>query len=69
MAELEQQVTALTETLDDPELYTRPGGVQEANRLGASLETLRVRHDAALATWEQETATLEPLERETMPSR
>jgi ATP-binding cassette, subfamily F, member 3 len=69
VAELEQQVTALTGTLDDPELYTRPGGVQEANRLGARLETLRERLDAALATWEQETATLESLERETTPSR
>ena len=69
VAELEQQVTALTQTLDDPELYTRPGGVQEANRLGAKLETLRVRLDAALATWEQETATLESLERETTLSR
>src|SRR5688500_813299 len=65
VAELEQQVTALTATLDDPELYTRPGGVQEANRLGARLETLRGRLDAALATWEQETAALESLERET----
>jgi hypothetical protein len=37
--------------------------------LGARLESLRVRLDAALATWEQETATLESLERETMPSR
>ena len=69
VAELEQQVTALTATLEDPELYTRPGGVQEANRLGERLETLRARLDAALATWEQETATLESLERETMPSR
>jgi predicted RNase H-like nuclease (RuvC/YqgF family) len=69
VAELEQEVTALTGTLDDPELYTRPGGVQEANRLGARLEALRERLDAALATWEQETATLESLERETTPSR
>jgi ATP-binding cassette subfamily F protein 3 len=69
VAELEQQVTALTTTLDDPELYTRPGGVQEATRLGARLDTLRARLDAALATWEQETAALESLERETTPSR
>jgi hypothetical protein len=62
-------VTALTTTLDDPELYTRPGGVQEATRLGARLDTLRARLDAALATWEQETAALESLERETTPSR
>jgi ATP-binding cassette, subfamily F, member 3 len=69
VAELEQDVTTVTATLDDPELYTRPGGVQEANRLGARLDELRARLDAALATWEQETAMLESLERETTPSR
>ncbi|HEU4720795.1 MAG TPA: ATP-binding cassette domain-containing protein, partial [Gemmatimonadaceae bacterium] len=69
VAELEREVTSLTATLDDPELYTRPGGVQEANRLGTRLDALRARLDAALATWEQETATLESLERDTTPSR
>src|SRR5205085_1849186 len=34
VAELEQEVGAVTTTLEDPELYTRPGGVEEANRLG-----------------------------------
>ena len=69
VADLEQEVTTLTTTLDDPELYTRVGGVQEANRLGARLDKLRTRLDAALATWEQETAALESLERETTSSR
>ena len=69
MAELEEEVNTLTATLDDPELYTRAGGVQEAHRLGARLDTLRARMDAALATWEQETASLEKLERATSPSR
>ena len=69
VAELEQEVTTLTATLDDPELYTRPGGVQEANRLGARLDKLRARLDAALETWEQETVALESLERETTSSR
>jgi hypothetical protein len=69
VAELEREVTGVTATLDDPELYTRPGGVEEANRLGARLDALRARLDAALATWEQETATLESLERDTTPSR
>jgi hypothetical protein len=62
-------VGAVAATLDDPELYTRPGGVGEANRLGARLEALRSRLDLALATWEQETASLESLERATTPSR
>ena len=69
VADLEQEVTTLTATLDDPELYTRAGGVQEAQRLGARLDKLRARLDAALATWEQETASLEKLERATSPSR
>ena len=69
VAELEQEVTALTATLDDPELYTRAGGVQEANRLGARLDALRTRLDAALVAWEQATAALESLERTTTTSR
>ncbi|HEV7994391.1 MAG TPA: ABC-F family ATP-binding cassette domain-containing protein [Gemmatimonadaceae bacterium] len=69
VAELEQEVTALTATLDDPELYTRSGGVEEAHRLGARLDKLRTRLDAALATWEQETASLESLERATSTTR
>jgi ATP-binding cassette subfamily F protein 3 len=69
VAALEEEVGTLAATLDDPELYTRPGGVEEANRLGARLETLRSRLDLALMTWEQETASLESLERATAPSR
>jgi ATP-binding cassette, subfamily F, member 3 len=69
VAELEEEVTKLTATLEDPELYTRAGGVEEAHRLGARLDTLRTRLDAALATWEQETASLEKLERATSATR
>jgi ATP-binding cassette subfamily F protein 3 len=69
VAELEQEVSTLTATLDDPELYTRPNGVQEANQLGVRLDQLRARLDLALASWEQETAALESLERETTASR
>ena len=69
VAELDQEVTTLTATLDDPELYTRAGGVQEAHRLGARLDTLRARLDAALGTWERETALLESLERTTSTTR
>jgi len=69
VAELEQEVSTLTATLDDPELYTRPDGVQEANRLGVRLDRVQARLDLALANWEQETAALESLERETISSR
>ena len=64
VSELDGEVTRLTTTLDDPELYTKPGGVEEAHKLGARLDSLRATLDRALATWEQETAALEALERE-----
>jgi ATP-binding cassette subfamily F protein 3 len=69
VAQLEAEVSALTATLDDPELYTRPGGVEEAHRLGARLEAVRAQLDLALAIWEEETSSLESLERATTPSR
>ncbi len=63
VSEIDGEITTLTATLDDPELYTKPGGVEQAHKLGARLDTLRARLDKALATWEQETAALEALER------
>ncbi len=65
VARLEAEVTKLTTMLDDPELYTRPKGVNDAHKLGAELDTQRERLDKALASWEQETAALESLERAT----
>jgi ATP-binding cassette, subfamily F, member 3 len=66
VAMLEQEVDELTRTLDDPGLYTKAGGVEEARRLGARLDSLRSRLDEALAAWERETAALETLERATV---
>ena len=63
---IDGEITTLTTTLDDPELYTKPGGVERAHKLGAQLDLLRARLDKALAAWEQETATLEALERATV---
>ncbi len=63
VATLEHEVAELTHALDDPGLYTKAGGVEEARRLGARLDSLRARLDEALAAWERETATLEALER------
>ncbi|MDB4916071.1 MAG: transporter related protein [Gemmatimonadetes bacterium] len=63
VAELEAEVTRLTTTLDDPGLYTRRTGVEEAHKLGSELDKLRKKLDRALATWEKETAALESLER------
>ncbi len=61
--ELEGEVSRLVTTLDDPELYTRPNGVQQAHKLGTELEKVRTRLDRALALWEKETASLESFER------
>jgi ATP-binding cassette subfamily F protein 3 len=61
--EIDGEISTLTATLDDPELYTKAGGVDQAHKLGARLDALRARLDKALATWEQETAALEALER------
>ena len=69
VAELESEVSRLTTTLDDPELYTRRNGVQEAHKLGAELDKIRTRLDRALAAWEKETASLESLERATTATK
>jgi ATP-binding cassette subfamily F protein 3 len=63
VSQLDGEVSALTNTLDDPELYAKPDGVEKAHKLGVQLDTLRARLDKALAAWEQETAALEALER------
>jgi ATP-binding cassette subfamily F protein 3 len=63
VSELDDAIAALSRTLDDPGLYTKPGGVQEAHALGTRLDTLRAQLDSALAVWERETAALESLER------
>lgn len=68
VAELEAEVSRLTKTLEDPELYTRPNGVEQAKRFGAELDKVRARLDHALAVWEQETNSLELLERATTAS-
>jgi DNA repair exonuclease SbcCD ATPase subunit len=65
VAALEGEVSRLVATLDDPELYTRADGVQQAHKLGAELEKVRTKLDRALALWEKETASLESLERAT----
>jgi ATP-binding cassette subfamily F protein 3 len=66
VSEIDGEITTLTTTLDDPELYTKSGGVERAHKLGAQLDSLRARLDKALAAWEQETAALEALARATV---
>ena len=67
VSEIDGEISTITATLDDPELYTKSGGVEQAHKLGGRLDALRARLDKALATWEQETAALETLERAAVP--
>jgi ATP-binding cassette subfamily F protein 3 len=51
IAELEARISTLTTQLEDPELYTRVGGVEDAKRLGTELEVCKRELDAALERW------------------
>jgi ATP-binding cassette subfamily F protein 3 len=51
IAQLEERVTSLSSALENPELYTRPGGLEEAQKLGAELERVKRELDDALARW------------------
>ena len=51
IASLEARITTLSSALEDPELYTRTDGVEEANRLGAELDRVRRELDEAFARW------------------
>ncbi|HMA24200.1 MAG TPA: ATP-binding cassette domain-containing protein, partial [Gemmatimonadaceae bacterium] len=58
---LENRVAELTDRLQDPELYTRSGGVADARRLGAELEELKRRLDSELEAWTAATDALSAL--------
>ena len=51
IASLEARIATLSSALEDPELYTRTDGVEEANRLGAELDRVRRELDEAFARW------------------
>jgi hypothetical protein len=53
VSELEKVVDRLTATLEDPSLYTRPDGTQQAATMGKELEAAKAQLDAAIAEWEQ----------------
>ena len=48
---LEQRIAEITNALEDPELYTRAGGVEDAKRLGQELESAKKSLDSAFARW------------------
>jgi ATP-binding cassette, subfamily F, member 3 len=53
VAQLETRVSEITTALEDPHLYTTPGGISRAQTLGAELDTTRAALDAAIARWER----------------
>ena len=59
--ELEERVTELTATLEDPNLYTTPDGVGRAHEMGAELDRVRGELERALAAWNAATDTLASL--------
>jgi hypothetical protein len=48
---LEKRIASVSGALENPELYTRAGGVEEAASLGREIESLKRELDAAMALW------------------
>jgi len=57
---LEARIATLTSALEDPQLYTRPEGVDEAKKLGMELERLKRQMDDALARWTAASEAVSP---------
>jgi ATP-binding cassette subfamily F protein 3 len=51
VAEMETRVASLTAALEEPSLYTRADGVEEARRLGKELDAAKAGLDKALEAW------------------
>ena len=51
IGQLETRVTEIAAALEDPELYTRANGVDDAKRLGVELERLKSELEQAFARW------------------
>ena len=59
IASLEARIAEVTAALEDPELYTRPGGPTHAARLGRELEQLKAGVERAFAEWTAATEAVE----------
>jgi ATP-binding cassette subfamily F protein 3 len=59
---LERRIAEITGALEDPELYTTPGGVSRAGGLGKELETLKADLERVLEEWGSATDTLAALQ-------
>jgi len=64
VAELEGKVATLTAALEDPALYTRPNGVEEARKLGIDLDAAKRELDATLVDWTKASEQLEAVTRD-----
>jgi hypothetical protein len=53
ITQLEARVAELSSLLEDPGLYTRAGGVEQAQRLGDALESVKVELEQSFAHWTQ----------------
>jgi ATP-binding cassette subfamily F protein 3 len=51
IAELEQKIAKITARLEDPDLYTRVNGVEDAKRMGVELEGMKSQLDQTFARW------------------
>jgi ATP-binding cassette subfamily F protein 3 len=58
---LESSVDKLTTQLEDPELYTKAGGVARAKELGMELERVKPKLERALDEWANATETIDTL--------
>jgi ATP-binding cassette subfamily F protein 3 len=58
---LESRIEALTRELEDPELYTRPAGVERARDLGLELDRRKKELERALDDWGSATEALDTL--------
>jgi len=59
---LEGRIQAVTATLDDPELYTKPQGVTRAAGMGKELDALKAELERALEMWTAASDTLAALD-------
>jgi ATP-binding cassette subfamily F protein 3 len=64
IAELEAHIATLSARLDDPGLYTRLGGVEEAKRLGDELDVAKRELDRSLERWTAASDELEAIGRD-----
>ena len=61
IAEHEATIGKLTATLEDPELYTTPAGIEESVSLGKQLDQARAKLDEAMAAWTEKVEEKERL--------